>query len=73
MSDYPPDSVIIRRTHAGWSAFSGDNITGTYGMDGLIASADSPGPLVDYVLTLEPSQVIVDPAQPDHHRQETRS
>lgn len=61
MEYLPPDSIVIRRTRFGWSAFSGDNISGLYGDDGLISSSDDAGQLVNYVLTLEPSQVIVDP------------
>jgi hypothetical protein len=56
---FPPDAVIIRRTRWGWSAFDGDTITG--GEDGLIASSDHVGPLAEYVLTLEPSEVVIQP------------
>jgi hypothetical protein len=61
---YPPDAVIIRRTRHGWSAFSGDNIT-TIGEDGLISSSDHVGPLAEYILTLEPSEIVIQPGQED--------
>jgi hypothetical protein len=57
----PPDAVVIRRTWAGWSAFSGDTIAG--GEDGLIASSDHVGELAEYVLTLEPSEIIIQPGE----------
>jgi hypothetical protein len=57
--------VVIRRTQWGWSAFSGDNITGAYGDDGLIASDNHVGPLAEYILTLEPSEIIIQPGQED--------
>jgi len=60
---YPPDAVVIRRTRHGWSAFSGDNITGMFGDDGIIASADHVGGLAEYILTLEPSEIIIQPGQ----------
>lgn len=58
---FPPDAVVIRRTRHGWSAFSGDNITG--GKDGLISSSDCPGALAEYILTLEPGEIIIQPGQ----------
>lgn len=57
---FPPDAVVIRRTRWGWSAFSGDNIAGS---DGLISSSDHAGSLAEYVLTLEPSEIIIQPGQ----------
>ena len=61
---YPPDAVVIRRTEWGWSAYSGDNISGFYGKhDGLISSSDHLGPLVEYILTLEPTEIIIQPSQ----------
>jgi hypothetical protein len=59
----PPDAVVIRRTRWGWSAFSGDNITGMFGDDGIISSSDRVGPLAEYILTLEPSEIIIQPGQ----------
>lgn len=57
---YLPDAVVIRRTSYGWSAYSGDNLYGSYGENEcLIASADSPGSLADYIITLEPSEIII--------------
>ena len=58
---FPPDAVVIRHTRHGWSAFSGDNITGAYGEDGLISSSDRVGTLAEYILTLEPSEIIIQP------------
>jgi len=60
---FSPDAVVIRRTRWGWSAFSGDGITGAYGDDSLIASSDHVGGLAEYILTLEPSEIIIQPGE----------
>lgn len=60
---FPPGSVIIRRTRHGWSAFSSDSITEAYDKDSLISSSDCVGMLTEYVLTLEPSEIIIQPGQ----------
>lgn len=72
MPAYPPDTVIIRRSKAGWSAYNYDEASGTRTDDeALIASADMNaaelGGLIEYVLTLEPRQVVIDPAPYTRH------
>ena len=53
-------NVVICRTQHGWSAFDCDGAS-ALDEDSLIASSDNLGGLAEYVLTLEPAEITIQP------------